>query len=341
MAEDHQHDRDGGEHAHSHTTLDAELASHAAAVRAIWVSVVGLGLTAAFQLGIVAISGSAGLFADAQHNVGDVAGTAALWVGFMLSRRPSSDRFTYGWRRAEDLAGLFIVLAIVVSAVLAGWDSVTALLDEGHVVRNTGAAFGAALVGAVGNEAVAIYKIRVGRRIGSSPLIADGQHARVDGLVSLGAAVGVAGVWLGVPVADPLAGLAITGVIVWILVRTGRDVLVRNLDAVDPGVVARIRAVATGVDGVLDVHGVRARHAGRSLLVQLHADVDGDQPLRDAHAIGEEVRHALVHEFPALHEVDIHLDPDGDDDAHGVTAHHFGDGATDRPDAPDRDDPTD
>lgn len=321
---DHEH-----AHGHSHSTLDAELATHAAAVRAIWVSVAGLGLTAAFQLVIVAISGSAGLFADALHNVGDVAGTAALWVGFKLSRRPTSDRFTYGWRRAEDLAGLFIVLAIVVSAVLAGWDSVAALLDEGHTVRNLGAAFGAALVGAVGNEAVAIYKIRVGRRIESAPLIADGQHARVDGLVSLAAAAGVAGVWLGVPVADPLAGLAITVVIVWILVRTARDVLVRNLDAVDPDVVARIRAVATAVDGVLAVHGVRARHAGRSLLVQLHADVDGALPLRDAHAIGEEVRHALVHEFPALHEVDVHLDPDGDDDAHGLTAHHFGDGAAD------------
>lgn len=316
--DDHEH-----AHGHSHSTLDAELASHAAAVRAIWVSVAGLGLTAAFQLAIVAISGSAGLFADALHNVGDVAGTAALWIGFKLSRRPSSDRFTYGWRRAEDLAGLFIVLAIVVSAVLAGWDSVRALLDAGHVVRNTGAAFAAALVGAVGNEAVAVYKIRVGRRIESAPLIADGQHARVDGLVSLGAAAGLVGVWLGLPIADPLAGLAITGVIVWILVRTARDVFVRNLDAVDPSIVERIRGLALAVEGVVAVHDVRARHTGRSLLVQLHVDVDGDLPLRDAHAIGEEVRHDLVHEFDALHEVDVHLDPHGDHDAHDRTAHHF------------------
>lgn len=326
MAGDHDHEspRDD-DHGHSHSTMDAELATHSAAVRAIWVSVAGLGLTAAFQLAIVAISGSAGLFADALHNVGDVAGTAALWIGFRLSRRPASDRFTYGWRRAEDLAGLFIVLAIVVSAVLAGWDSIRALLDEGHTVRNLGAAFGAAVVGAIGNEAVAVYKIRVGRRIDSAPLVADGQHARVDGLVSLGAALGVAGVWLGFPIADPLAGLAITGVIVWILVRTARDVLVRNLDAVDPGLVDRIRTVAGGVEGVHDVHGVRARHAGRSLLVQLHALVDADLPLRDAHAVGEEVRHALVHEFEALHEVDVHLDPHGDDTAHRGTAHHFGD----------------
>ncbi len=320
----HDHDDHGG-HGHSHTTFDAELAGHSAAVRAIWISVAGLGVTALFQLAIVAITDSAGLFADALHNVGDVAGTAALWLGFRLSRRPASDRFTYGWRRAEDLAGLFILLAIAVSALLAGWDSLDALLDEGHRVRNLGAAFGAAVVGAIGNEAVAVYKIRVGRRIDSAPLVADGQHARVDGLVSLGAAVGVAGVWLGFPLADPLAGLAITTTIVWILVRTGREVLARNLDAVDPAVVERIRTVARGVDGVLDVHGVRARHAGRSLLTQLHVEVDGDLSLRAAHLIGEEVRHALVHELPNLHDVDVHVDPD-DDGAHELTAHHFTEG---------------
>lgn len=316
-----EHDEQGG-HGHSHTTFDAELASHSAAVRAIWISVGGLALTAVFQLAIVAITDSAGLFADALHNVGDVAGTAALWLGFRLSRRPASDQFTYGWRRAEDLAGLFIVLAIAVSAGLAGWDSLRALLDEGHQVRNLGAAFGAAVVGAIGNEAVAIYKIRVGERIGSAPLVADGQHARVDGLVSLGAAVGVAGVWLGFPLADPLAGLAITVAIVWILVRTSREVLVRNLDAVDPAIVEGIRTVTRSVDGVVGVHEVRARHAGRSLLVQLHVAVDGDLSLRAAHAIGEEVRHALVHDLPDLHAVDVHVDPD-DDGAHDVTAHHF------------------
>ncbi len=310
------------DHGHSHTTLDPELATHRAAVRAIWVSVVGLGLTAAFQLAIVAISGSAGLFADALHNVGDVAGTAALWVGFTLSRRPASDRFTYGWRRSEDLAGLFILVAIAVSALLAGWDSVSALVGGDHVVRNTGAAFAAALVGAVGNEAVAVYKIRVGRRIDSVPLVADGEHARVDGLVSLGAAAGLVGVWLGAPLADPIAGLVITVVIVRILLHTGRDVLARNLDAVDPGLVERIREVAGAVAGVEDAHGVRARHAGRSLLVQLHVEVDPDLPLRDAHAIAEAVRHELMHELPSLHEIDVHLDPAGEPDAHDRTAHH-------------------
>ena len=325
----HRHDGHGADghgadgHGHSHGSLDQELVTHRAAIRAIWISVAGLGLTAAVQLAIVAISDSASLFADALHNVGDVAGTAALWVGFKLSQRPASDRFTYGWRRAEDLAGLFIVLAIAVSAALAGWDSIRALLAEGHIVRNPAAAFAAALVGALGNEAVAIYKIRVGRRIDSVPLVADGKHARVDGLVSLGAAVGVAGAWAGLPVLDPLAGLAITVVILLILRRTAREVLARNLDAVDHGLVDHIRELAQGVEGVIDVHDVRARHAGRSLFIQLHIDVDGQLPLVEAHDIAERVRHDLAHDLDNVTEVDVHLDPHGHDGAHERTRHHF------------------
>lgn len=323
----HRHDHgrhDHGRHGHDHTRLDDEVLTRRDAVRALWISVAGLGATAALQLGIVAISGSAGLYADALHNIGDVAGTAALWVGFRLSRRPASDRFPYGWRRAEDLAGLVILLAIAVSAGLAGWDSFAALLAEGHVVRNPAAALAAALVGALGNEAVAIYKIRVGRRIDSVPLVADGKHARVDGLVSLGAALGIAGAWAGWSTADPLAGLAITMTIVVILVRTSREVLARNLDAVDPGLIQRVRRVVLDVAGVEDVHDVRARHAGRSLLIQLHADVDGSLPLVRAHAIAEEIRHRVAHALPAVHAVDVHLDPAGDPDAHQSTSHHFG-----------------
>ncbi len=317
------HGRDN-RHGHSHTVLDHDLVTHARAVRAIWVSVAGLGLTAAFQLIIVGLSGSAGLFADALHNVADVAGTAALWVGFRLSRRGPSIRFPYGWRRAEDLAGLFVVAAILASALLAGWDSLAALLGDGHEVRNLGWALAAALVGVVGNEAVAQYKIRVGREIESVALVADGKHARADGLISAAAAVGVAAVWLGFPLADPLAGLAITTAILWILSDVGRDVLHRAMDAVDPQLLPRLEAVAVGVAGVTGVHDVRARHLGRSLLVQLHIDVSGDLSLREAHAVGEEIRHRLAHELPNVHTVDVHIDPAGEGaDAHAATGHHF------------------
>lgn len=315
----HAHGADG----HSHATFERELGTRREAVRAIWVSVAGLGATAAVQLVIVAMSGSVSLYADALHNIGDVAGTAALWVGFRLSRRPADQRFTYGWRRAEDLAGLVIVLAILVSAVLAITDAVMALLGEGHVVRNPAYAFAAALVGALGNEAVAVYKIRVGRRIDSVPLVADGEHARVDGLVSLAAAGGIAGAWVGFGLADPLVGLGIGLVILRILFTTGREVLLRVLDATEAGTAEAIRDVAGAVDGVEAVHDVRARHAGRSLLVSVHVDVAATLTVAEGHDVAEAVRHALAHRFATLDEALVHVDPAGHDGAHDGTAHHF------------------
>lgn len=313
----------GQDHAHSHAAVDHDLLTHRRAVRAIWVSALGLGLTAVFQFVIVAASGSVALFADALHNIGDVAGTASLWIAFSLSRRAASDEFSYGWRRAEDLAGLLILLAILASAGLAGADSLRALLGDQHEVRNAPWALAAALVGIAGNEGVAQYKITVGRAIDSVALIADGQHARTDGLASAAAAAGVLGAWWGFPAADPIAGLVITAAILWILVEVGRDVLRRAMDAVEPGVIPRIREVAGSVDGVLGVHDVRARYLGRSLAVQLHADADPELSLAHAHAIAEEVRHALVHAFPSILSVDVHLDPAGDDAAHAATEHHF------------------
>lgn len=311
------------EHAHDHASMDWELLTHAKAMRAIWVSTAMLAATALLQLAIVAVSGSVGLFADALHNIGDVAGTASLWVALRLSRRAASDEFPYGWRRAEDLAGLFIVAVIAASAVLAGWESISALLGGAREVTNIGLALAAALLGVAGNEAAALYRIRIGRQINSVALVADGQHARTDGLASVAAAIGIAGVWLGFPLADPLAGLAITAAIVWIGFRAGRDVLRRTMDAVEPSLLPRIREVVSGVDGVRGLHDVRARYLGRSLVVQLNAEADPDLPLRAAHDLAEKIRHRIIHEFPQIVTVDVHLDPAGVDGAHDETAHHF------------------
>lgn len=323
-------------HTHHHLAEDQDRATHRRAVRAIWVSALVLALTAAFQFVVVAISGSAALFADGLHNIGDVAGTASLWVAFSLSRRAATDEFTYGWRRAEDIAGLVILLAIAVSAGLAGYDSVQALVTERHDVANFGWAIVAALVGVAGNEGVAQYKMRVGRAIDSVPLVADGKHARTDGLASLAAGVGIAGAWLGVPLADPVAGLAITAWICGILYTVGRDVLRRMMDAVSPEVVPRVRDVACAVDGVVGVHDIRARHLGRSLHLALHVEVDPTLQVRVAHVVAEDVRHELAHALSGVDRVDVHLDPAGDPSPHDATAHHFG---TCEPDTPDGEGP--
>jgi cation diffusion facilitator family transporter len=323
---EHADAHDGAAHDHDHSVVDSEVATNRRALRAVKVSALALGVTALVQFAIVAVSGSVALLSDALHNIGDVAGTLTLLVAFTVARRPSSDAYPYGWRRAEDLGGLVIVLAIAVSAGLAGWESARALLGE-HSVHNTGWAFAAAVAGILGNEGVARYKIRVGNEIDSPALIADGQHARTDGLASAGAAVGIAGAWIGLPVLDPIAGLAITGAIVWVLFDVGRPVLRRLLDAVEPDLIVGLSGAAAAVDGVDGVHDVRARRAGRAVLVQLHIDLPPDLPLREAHATAERVRHGIMHFDPQVAAVDVHVDPAGEhDEAHRDTAHHRPDG---------------
>jgi cation diffusion facilitator family transporter len=277
----------------------------------------------------VAASGSVALLADGLHNLGDVFTTATLLVAFMVGRRQPDRGYTFGFARAEDVAGVLVVLAIAASAVVAAWESVARLTGDPAGLRNPGWALAAAVVGVAGNEAVARYKLEVGRRINSVPLEADGRHSRVDGLASLAAAAGIAGAWAGWPAADPLAGLLLSAVIVWVLVGTTRDVLARLLDRVDPGVIDEIERAAASVPGVEAVHGVRARWVGRSLHVLVHVEVDPALPLRAAHELGEQARHAVFHALPGVAAVDLHLDPAGVDehDSHGETMHHRGQGS--------------
>src|SRR5918993_1528333 len=221
-------------------------------------------------------------------------------------------------------AGVLVVLAIAASAVVAAAESLAKLSGEVAPLRNPGWALAAAFAGVAGNEAVAQYKLRVGRRINSVPLEADGHHSRVDGLASLAAAAGIAGAWAGWPAADPLAGLLLSAVIAWVLVGTTRDVLARLLDRVDPEVIDQVERAAGSVAGVEAVHATRARWVGRSLHVLVHAEVDPDLPLRAAHDLGEQARHAIFHALPGVAEVDLHLDPAGiaEHDSHRHTLHH-------------------
>jgi cation diffusion facilitator family transporter len=225
---------------------------------------------------------------------------------------------------------VLVVLAIAASAVVAAAESVAKLAGGVPPLRNPGWALAAALVGVAGNEAVARYKIVVGRRINSVPLEADGHHSRTDGLASLAAAAGIAGAWAGWPAADPLAGLLLSAVIAWVLVGTTRDVLARLLDRVDPEVIDEVERAAGSVPGIDAVHAARARWVGRSLHVMVHAEVDPDLPLRAAHDLGEQARHAIFHALPGVAAVDLHLDPAGVDerDSHGATLHHKGQGGS-------------
>lgn len=334
----HAHDNDHGHgrfawlsglapflHGHSHgpAEADAALESSARGIRALKLSLVGLAATAAFQLIIVMISGSVALLADTVHNFTDALTAVPLWIAFAAGRRAANRRYTYGYGRAEDLAGVVIVVVIGLSAVIAAYESVRRLLDP-TPVDNLGWVMVAAVIGFFGNEAVAIYRIRVGRAIGSAALVADGQHARVDGFTSLAVLVGALGMLAGFPLADPLVGLLITAAILVILRGTTVEMWRRMMDAVDPALVDRVEQTAAAVSGIDTVGEVRIRWIGHKLHVEVHVGVDEELPTRESHRLAEEVRHDLFHSLPQLATITVHVDPcgHGGDDHHDPTEHH-------------------
>ena len=162
-------------HGHSHgaTNVDAALEGSERGLWALKVSLLVLGLTAAFQLIIVFVSGSAGLLADTIHNASDALTAIPLGIAFVLGRRAATRRYTYGYGRVEDVAGVIIVGMIFLSALVAAYESVQKFLHL-QPLHNLGWVMAAAIVGFCGNEAVAVLRIRVGRQIGSAALIADG-----------------------------------------------------------------------------------------------------------------------------------------------------------------------
>ncbi len=310
-------------HSHGEVNVDSALEGSERGIWALKVSLVVLGATALFQVVIVWLSGSVGLLADTVHNFADALTAVPLWLAFVVGRRPANRRYTYGYGRAEDLAGVAVVGFILVSAVVAAYETWQKFRHP-EPLQYVGWVMAAAIVGFLGNEAVAIFRIRVGKEIGSAALVADGQHARIDGLTSLAVLFGAIGSALGFSLADPIIGLLITVAIVFILKDTVVTMWRRLMDAVDPSLVDDIERAAREVDGIQDVHDVRVRWVGHRLWTELHVSVDEDLPTWQSHAIAEEARHALLHAVPRLSVVDVHVDPCGHSgqNHHAVTEHH-------------------
>ncbi|WP_127902889.1 cation diffusion facilitator family transporter [Solirhodobacter olei] len=295
----HEHGHHHGPHGHTHGVIDATIASTARGIWAIKWSFAMLFATGLMQIAVVALSGSVALLADTIHNFADATTALPLWVAFVLARRPASRRFPYGLGRVEDLAGIVIVLIILFSAVVAGYEAVSRLINP-HPVTNLGWLTAAGLIGFAGNEAVAVFRIRVGREINSAALIADGYHARTDGLTSLAVVAGAAGVWLGFPLADPIVGLAITFAILGIVWQSARSVLTRMLDGVEPGLLDEIEHAAGHVEGIRELADVRARWLGHKLHVDVAIAVDEGLLLAQAQAIADELEAELFEHVPAL-----------------------------------------
>lgn len=306
----HSHgDEDG--HGHTHGVIDPTIATTARGIWAIKWSFVILAITAAAQFVIVVLSGSVALLADTIHNIGDAVTAIPLWVAFMLARRRPSRTFTYGLGRVEDIAGVFIVLIILFSALVAGNEAIQRLIDP-QPIRHLGWVAAAGAIGFIGNEAVAIFRIRVGREINSAALVADGYHARTDGFTSIAVVLGALGVWAGFPLADPIIGLLITAAILGIVWQSARAVLTRMLDGVEPELLDEIDHVGGHVAGVERVHGIQARWIGHRLHAELSVQIDPALQLAEAQRIVAEMRRELAEHMPVLDHVSIRIESPDD-----------------------------
>ncbi|MEW5939572.1 MAG: cation diffusion facilitator family transporter [Chloroflexota bacterium] len=336
---DHEHDHDHSQsenpilgwlqrlftpHAHGHrqAALDPNLATD----RGVWalkVSLAGLLVTATFQVFVVIVSGSVALLADTIHNFSDALTAIPLGLAFWLSRRARNRRYTYGYGRAEDIAGVVIVLMIAFSAGEAIYQSILKIINP-QPINNLGWVAAAAIIGFLGNELVAAFRIRVGKEIGSAALVADGYHARTDGFTSLAVLAGAIGVWLGFPLLDPIVGLGIGAAILGIVWKSAQEMWQRMMDAVDPEIYEEFRRSASRVPGVMGVHNTAIRWLGHRLYGEMHITVNCQQTTLQSHFIAEEVRHTLFHQIPALAEVVVHADPCECDDTvdYHPTRHH-------------------
>ncbi len=310
--DDHDHARDADRHhehkGHSHGIVDPAIATSEQGLRAVKWSFLLLFATALVQLAIVFLSGSVALLADTIHNFGDAATAIPLGIAFAVGRRKPTKRFSYGFGRVEDLAGLAVVGVIFTSAVMAAYEAVERLFHP-RPLEYLGAIAAASALGFLGNEAVAVLRIRAGRKIGSAALVADGYHARADGWTSLSVLLGALGAWLGHPIADPLVGLGITAAILLIVWRSAGHVLLRALDGIEPGIIESIESSARSVAGVRDVTQVRARWIGHLRHAEVNITVEPSMSVSDGHRLAVEVHAETRAKVPFLSEVVVHVDP--------------------------------
>ncbi len=312
-------------HSHQHDKLVSAQAflDNQEGIRTVWLALAALTITSLLQIIIVARSGSVALLADTIHNIGDGLNSVPLLIAFYLARRVATRRYTFGFGKAEDVAGIFIVLSIAISAGVVFYESFQKLISP-EPMSNLVWVAAASIIGFLGNEAVAMLQIRTGRKIGSAALVADGLHARTDGLTSLAVLLAAGGSWLGFPILDPLIGFLIGIAILFITKDAIITMWYRLMDAIGPEYMDKAETIIIEQPGVEALCRLRMRWMGHRLLAELHIAVDPHLTTLESHQIAEQVRHELFHQFPTLSEVIVHVDPwlDQLEAAHELTLHH-------------------
>ena len=311
-------------HSHYHGSA-SDFINTEKGIQALKFSLWVLGLTAAAQTVVVWLTGSVALLADTIHNLSDALVALPLWFAFSISKKKPTPHYPYGFYRVEDLAGLCVLLAIFASGLWTGWESIQRIINP-KVPQNILLGIVAGFVGGLGNEIVARYRLKVGKEIRSLALMAEGHHARVDALTSLGVVVGLGLVALGFPLADPIVGLIITALIFSIVFEVGKDLIPRIVGKADADEIEEIRSAAKKIEGVEGVGGIKLQWLGHRCFADLCISVSPLISVSEAHRITEGVRHELLHHISALMDVTIHADPyteESPDPFHDLTAHHF------------------
>ncbi len=316
---DHSHEKENGligqlKHfftPHSHDTADSiddAVTGSKEGIKTVKISLVGLSVTAILQLVVALASGSVALLADSIHNFADATTAIPLFLAFHFGKKTATKRYTYGYGRAEDLAGVFVIALIMLSTFVAAYQSIMRFF---HPQTPTHLIFVgiAAIIGFLGNELVAKYRIKAGQRIGSAALIADGYHARTDGFASLSVLLAAIGVALGFPLIDPIIGIVVSIVILFTLKETALQIWYRLMDAVDPKLVHSLEHAAKDTEGVMEVSTVRLRWIGHNLHAEANITADCKLQLDKAHKIAEEVQHSMLHAVPKLASVSVHIEP--------------------------------
>ncbi len=312
-------------HSHQHGALanDQAFIDNNEGIRTVWLALIALTITSVIQIVIVLRGNSVALLADTLHNIGDGLNSIPLLIAFYLARRVATRRYTYGFGKAEDVAGIFIVLSIAVSAGIIFWESFQKFFNP-QPITYLGWVAAAAIVGFLGNEAVAILQIRVGRKIGSAALVADGLHARTDGLTSLAVLLAVGGTLFGFPILDPIIGILIGIAILFITKDATITIWYRLMDAIEPEILSKAEAVIQSQTGIQKVNRLRMRWMGHRLHAEVHIAVDPQLTTDESHKIAEELRHSLFHKIDNLSEIIVHIDPwsESPEKSHQLTTHH-------------------
>lgn len=301
----------GFSHDHGETdsvVVDTAVRDNSLGIITIWAALVLLWVTTAIQAVLYLQSNSVALLADTAHNLVDAMNSIPLLIAFYLTARAATRRFTYGFGRAEDIAGILIVVSIVYSAYHIIIESIDRFFNP-YPLENLGLIALAAVIGFVGNEAVAMLQTRVGKRIGSDAMVADGQHARVDGITSLAVLVAVGGAWLEIPIIDPIIGVVIGVAIIGIAFQAIKKVFMRIMDAVDPSLTNQIEHYVSQVPGVDELKKLRVRWVGHRLFAEVTATIDEDRTMVESNSIAQRIQVALFEAIPAMGEVVVQLQP--------------------------------